>query len=79
MLPPWLVTVTSPIKADVKRKYKGGDNLIKVLCYFNENQREWLDKNSVDRGKKARGLAKGKTQSEHIRDAMDFYIKNYGK
>lgn len=53
--------------------------MIKVLCYFNENQREWLDKNSVDRGKKARGLAKGKTQSEHIRDAMDFYIKNYGK
>lgn len=51
----------------------------KVLCYFRKDQRQWLDENSVDKGKRQRGLAEGKTQSEHIRGALDSYIKNYKK
>lgn len=79
MLPPWQVTVTSPVKAEWREISKRGENLVKVLCYFTKVQREWLDKNSVDKGKKQRGLAEGKTQSEHIRDALDLYINTYEK
>jgi hypothetical protein len=73
-----MVTVASPIKAERRESYKGSEILEKVLCYFKEWQRQWLDENSVDKGKRQRGLAEGKTQSEHIRDAMDLYItKDY--
>ena len=48
----------------------------KIICCYTDEQREWLDIHCISAGKKARGY-KGKTQSEHLRDALEQYIKNY--
>lgn len=43
--------------------------------YLTDDQREWLIKNSITSIAKRWGH-EGKTQSDHIRAAIDLYIKN---
>lgn len=52
--------------------YVGGGTMKVINILITDEQRKWLDENSVTKSKSLSG--KGLTLSEHIRKAIDEYI-----